>query len=72
LKATVESDANCARSSGNLYDQAGILHTGLDLAELACGKLDLNVVGHYGRPDLFRLGGDERPKPPLMTIPAEK
>lgn len=51
--------------AGPLYDQAGILTAELDLAEIARGQYDLDVTGHYARPDVFRLIVDERPKPPV-------
>jgi nitrilase len=37
----------------------------LDLDEIARGKFDFDVVGHYGRPDVFRLSVDERPPRPV-------
>ncbi|TNE61157.1 MAG: carbon-nitrogen hydrolase family protein [Alphaproteobacteria bacterium] len=37
----------------------------LDKADILRGKYDLDVVGHYGRPDIFRLEVDERPKASL-------
>ena len=33
----------------------------LDLADLARAKFDFDVVGHYARPDVFRLEVNERP-----------
>jgi nitrilase len=39
----------------------GILIADLDLAEIAEGKYDFDVVGHYARPDVFQLSVDERP-----------
>ena len=39
--------------AGPMYDQEGILYADLDLAEVAQGKYDLDVVGHYNRPDIF-------------------
>ena len=35
----------------------------IDLRVIARGKYDLDVVGHYARPDVFRLSVDTRPKP---------
>lgn len=37
-----------------------ILTADLDLTEIARGKYDLDVVGHYARPDVFRLLVNER------------
>jgi nitrilase len=39
-----------------------ILMAGIDLAQIVRGKYDLDVVGHYARPDIFQLQVDERPK----------
>jgi nitrilase len=41
--------------AGPLYDQEGILYADLDMGELVRSKLDFDVVGHYARPDVFRL-----------------
>lgn len=43
------------------------------LAELERGcipkaKFDFDAVGHYSRPDIFRLTVDDRPKPPVATV----
>jgi nitrilase len=51
--------------AGPLYDQEGTLFADLDLAEVAQGKFDFDVVGHYARPDVFQLIVDERPAPPV-------
>jgi nitrilase len=40
---------------GPLFDDSGILTADLDLDEIARGKFDFDVVGHYARPDVFRL-----------------
>jgi nitrilase len=52
--------------SGPLYDQEGMLVADLDLAEVARGKFDLDVVGHYARPDVFQLLINEQPAPPVV------
>jgi len=49
--------------AGPVYDQEVILTADLDLSEVVRGKFDLDVVGHYARPDVFRLTVDTRPKP---------
>jgi nitrilase len=54
--------------AGPLYDQEGILYADLDLADVARGKLDFNVVGHYARPDVFQLIVNEKPALPVETI----
>jgi nitrilase len=45
----------------NLEDEA-ILFAEIDRAQIIRGKYDLDVVGHYARPDIFQLKVDERPK----------
>jgi len=51
--------------AGPLYDQEGILYADLDFSEIAKGKLDFDVVGHYARPDIFRLSVNSEPLPPV-------
>jgi nitrilase len=52
--------------AGPLYDRAGILTADLDLDEVARGKFDFDVVGHYARPDVFRLIVNTSPTPPVV------
>jgi nitrilase len=52
--------------AGPLYGQEGILYADLDLGEVARGKFDFDVAGHYARPDVFRLIVNERPSPPVF------
>jgi nitrilase len=51
--------------AGPLYDQEGTLFADLDLAELSQARFDLDVTGHYARPDVFRLIVNEKPTPPV-------
>jgi nitrilase len=51
--------------AGPLWDQEGILFADLDMAEVARAKFDFDAVGHYARPDVFKLIVNERPQPPV-------
>ena len=56
--------------AGPLWDEEGILVADLDLGEVARGKFDFDVVGHYARPDVFHLEVDERSRPPVgFSVP---
>jgi len=47
--------------AGPLFDQEGTLLAELDLADVVRGKFDLDVAGHYARPDVFQLIVNEQP-----------
>ena len=47
--------------AGPAYDEETILSAELDVADTIRGKFDLDVVGHYGRPDVFRLIVNQQP-----------
>jgi nitrilase len=47
--------------AGPHFDGETILTADLDPAEIARGKYDLDVAGHYARPDVFRLFVNEAP-----------
>ena len=49
--------------AGPCYEGECILTAELDLGEIAEGKFDLDVTGHYARPDIFRLTVNEKPAP---------
>jgi nitrilase len=44
-----------------------ILTADLDLDEIPRSKYDLDVVGHYARPDIFRLYVNTQPTPPVVV-----
>jgi nitrilase len=48
-------------------DGETILSAEIDLGEIARGTFDFDPVGHYSRPDVFRLTVDERPKQTVVT-----
>lgn len=47
--------------AGPLYDEEGILVADLDLSLITQARFDFDVVGHYNRPDIFRLIINEEP-----------
>ena len=54
--------------AGPDYDGECILTADIDLDDVTRGKYDFDVVGHYARPDIFKLVVDESPKPPVVTV----
>jgi nitrilase len=48
--------------AGPEYGEECIVTADLDRADLARAKFDFDAVGHYARPDVFRLEVDERPQ----------
>ena len=55
--------------SGPLYGQEGMLLADLDLKEIARSKFDFDVIGHYARPDIFRLVVNENPIQSVVNGP---
>jgi nitrilase len=54
--------------AGPDFEGETILTAEIDRAMIARGKFDFDVVGHYARPDIFRLSVDERRKAPVVTV----
>jgi nitrilase len=52
--------------AGPVFNQSQILVADLDMAEIARGKYDFDVVGHYARPDIFQLHVNERAVVPVV------
>jgi len=50
--------------AGPAYGSEQILTAEIDRNEIVKGKFDLDVVGHYSRPDVFQLHVDERTQHP--------
>lgn len=54
--------------AGPDYEGEAILTAEIDRAQIIRGKFDFDAVGHYARPDVFRLIVDERAKPPVTMV----
>jgi len=52
--------------AGPLFDEEGILYADLDMTLISKAKLDFDAVGHYARPDVFRLHVNTEPRPPVV------
>ena len=53
--------------AGPEIDGEAILHAAIDLGQITEAKYDFDVVGHYARPDIFRLSVNEAPTPTVVT-----
>jgi nitrilase len=54
--------------AGPLVREEAILHATLDLDAARARRRLFDPVGHYNRPDVFRLVVDDRPKPHLVGL----
>lgn len=56
--------------AGPHFEGETILYAEIDPAQIARGKFDFDVTGHYARPDIFQLLVDDRPKRAVSTFDA--
>ncbi len=54
--------------AGPLLGEPGVLFADLDMGDVARGKFDFDVVGHYARPDVFQLTVNEEPLRPVRGV----
>jgi len=48
--------------AGPLFGKEGILTAELDISEITRAKMDFDVIGHYARPDIFKLEVKDQPE----------
>ncbi len=58
--------------AGPVYGEESVITASLDRADLARAKIDFDVVGHYARPDVFRLEVNEQPMKSVVFTPAHE
>jgi nitrilase len=54
--------------AGPLHREKGILYATIDVERARSARKSLDVAGHYGRPDIFRLEIDRRTMQPVAFI----
>ncbi len=57
--------------AGPNFEAECVLTAELDLSDIPGAKYDFDVVGHYSRPDIFRLHVNEQPLSPVVQTPGE-
>ena len=55
--------------AGPVYGREAVIAADIDLDDAIRGKYDLDVTGHYARPDVFRLIVDETARSPVANAP---
>jgi nitrilase len=52
--------------AGPMRQEIGILYAEIDIQQVGAARRDLDVVGHYARPDIFQLRVNTQPQTPLQ------
>jgi nitrilase len=58
--------------AGPIYDREAIITADIDLEDVIRGKYDLDVAGHYARPDVFSLQVNNTRQRPVVFSAQEK
>jgi nitrilase len=53
--------------AGPLYQEEGLIWSEIDLDDIVKARYDMDPVGHYSRPDIFKLTVDETERPALTV-----
>jgi len=54
--------------AGPLYNREGLVFAEIDLDDIIKARYDMDPVGHYSRPDIFKLSVDERERPTVSPV----
>jgi len=54
--------------AGPAYNQEGLIFAKIDLDDIIKARYDMDPVGHYSRPDIFKLTVDETERPPVTVV----
>ena len=57
--------------AGPLYNEEGLISAEIDLKDIVKARYDMDPVGHYSRPDIFKLIVNEKERPPVTTVENE-
>lgn len=57
--------------AGPVYNREELIHVEVDLDDIVRARYDMDPVGHYSRPDVFKLTVDEQHRPPINVIGKE-
>ena len=52
--------------AGPLRNEQGILYAEIDSSRVGIARRSMDIVGHYARPDIFKLHVDTRPQSPVV------
>ncbi len=54
--------------AGPIYDREAVIAANIDIDDTIRGKFDLDVVGHYSRPDIFKLCVNQDARRPVSFL----